>query len=503
MTSNAIILACWAPADPLLRQLETDPAMVCVADKPMLQRVVERLVGLGCREIDVVHGDRPRSAQDFLGDGTRWGCRIQHHYAADGEQPLQRLGRLVRNADAHYVLAQANTIPLGDIDTDRPCVVYSLDGGEMRWTGWAVLSGKQISALADAVGDAEDLRRLVTDRSGSDCSDSRANEVLVTSCVSTTSVAAALGSLPVLFAHSPGPHGIGRRAQQKDLWIGNRSRIHPAARLHPPVFIGNSVLVEENAEIGPNVIIGDGCVIDAGSRVEESLLLPGTYVGRQLEVRHSLLAGNHLVNFRLGVALRIADRELLRSIHESAPRVGSPWTQRMTALLLWLALAPLEYMFRQRPFQNATPATNSIGTPAGNSPAFRPSPVHFRMTHEDVHDGLAGAWSRHFLSTFLPGLKDAVAGRVALVGLQPRTVREIALLPEYWQRLHRNAPAGLIGEALLLDREGASAEMRFAGDALSAGPLPLSRVLGMLCSYATRVFADVLSRKSGALKSQH
>lgn len=499
MTSNAIILACWAPVDPLLRQLETDPAMVCVADKPMLQRVVEKLVGLDCRDIDVVHGDRPRSAQDFLGDGTRWGCRITHHYAADGDQPLQRLGSLVRNADANYVLAQADTIPLGDIGTDRPCVVYSLDGGEMRWTGWAVLPGKQIGALADAVGDAEDLRRLVTDRSGS-----QANEMLVTSCVSTTSVAAALGSLPVLFAHSPGPHGIGRRAQQKGLWIGNGSRIHPTARLHPPVFIGNCVLVEENAEIGPNAIIGDGCVIDAGSHVEDSLLLPGTYVGRQLEVRHSLLAGNHLVNFRLGVALRIADRELLRSIHdEGTLRFGAPWTQRLTALLLWLALAPLQYMFGPRPFRGGTPTANSIGTSTGNSSAFRPSLVHFGMTHEDVHDGRPGAWSRHFLRTFLPGLKDAVAGRVALAGLQPRTVREIALLPEYWQRLHRNAPAGLIGEALLLGRESASAEMRFAGDALSAGPLPLSRVIGMLGSYAARVFVDVLSRKSGALKSQH
>ena len=94
-----------------------------------------------------------------------------------------------------------------------------------------------------------------------------------------------------------------------------------------------------------------------------------------------------------------------------------------------------------------------------------------------------------------------MAGRVALVGLQPRTDWEIAQLPEYWQRLYRGAPAGLIGESLLLGREGTAVEMRFAGDALSAGCLPLSRVLGMLGTYAARLFSEVLSRKPNALES--
>ena len=121
--------------------------------------------------------------------------------------------------------------------------------------------------------------------------------------------------------------------------------------------------------------------------------------------------------------------------------------------------------------------------------------MHFALSHEGIHAATQSAWTRHFLATFLPGLRDAVSGTVALVGLQPRSVEEIVALPHYWQRLYRTAPAGLVGEALLQGAEHASPEMSHAGDALSAAPLPLARILSVLRRYAARVITEALARK--------
>ena len=488
---EAIILACWVVEDPLLRQLQTDPALTPIGDKPMLRRVLEKLIDLGCRRIAVVHGDRPQQGEALLGDGERWGCRITHHYAAVGSKPLRLLARLVPADEKNCILASADTVPLANMNVTRPWVACSRETGELRWTGWATLPGKTIRFLAEEVQNGGDLGLRII--SGLDPSQT---PMLITETISTASVPATLDSLPRLFDRSPGAGGINRLPYSDGIWIGKGSRIHPSAQLHPPVFIGQNVLVAENAQIGPYASIGDGCIIDNGSHIEDSVLLANTYVGQQLEVNQAMLAGSRLVNARLGVAVQIPDPEFLRDIargDRGMPRVGL--TQRSLAALLWLALAPLGAMRRLRPDAGVDPTTAAIGFPAQAAGAYRSSTVRFAITHEDIYAARKGAWTRHFLATFLPGLADVIAGKVALVGLQPRTVTEIVFLPDYWQRLYRGNPAGLVSEVLTQGPDGACSEMRYAGDVLCAGPMPLGRVLHVLGRYAARVIAEVLAAK--------
>ncbi|MCX7140952.1 MAG: NTP transferase domain-containing protein [Proteobacteria bacterium] len=491
--TDAIILACWPAADPLLRQLEADPALIDMGGKPVLQRVLEKLIDIGCRRIAVVHGNQPQRAEALLGDGERWGCRIAHYYAAEGDSPLSLLTRLVPADDRNCVLAAADTVALASLDLNEASVACCLESGQLRWSGWAVLPPKMIRWIAKTVRNRGDLE------AGLDLTQSR---LVMTTTISTASVATTLASLPRLFDRSPGAEGISRRPRAQGIWIGNGSQVHPTARLRPPVFVGQNVLIAEGAQVGPNATIGDGCFIDAGSRIEESMLLANTYVGQKLDVVRAVLAGNTLLNSGLGVALQIPDAELLRDTDgrdQGVPR--ATLTQRALAVMLWLALAPLGAIWWLRSGGSAERVAAGIGVPSTIAGAYRSSKVRFAMSHDAVHAQSEGAWAGHFLATFLPGLTDAISGRVALVGLQPRTAQEILSLPCYWQRLYRIAPAGLVGEALLQDAEDTSAEMSYAGDALSAGPMPFSRVLSVLLRYASRVMTEMLARKPRHLRT--
>ena len=492
---DAIILACWPSEDPLLKLLDADRTLISMGDKPMLQRVLERLIDLGCMRIAVIHGNQREKSEELLGDGERWGCKITHHNVDQGSRPLRPLARLggprAAADDSNCMLATADTVALTELSLTRPSVACSLEAGELQWSGWAVLPGKAIRSLAETAQNRRDLGRRIV--AALDLSESRQ---LITTTISTASVAATLDSLPRLFALPPGAQGISRRARAEGVWIGNGSRVHPSARLRPPVFIGQNVLVAENAEVGPNAMVGDGCIIDIGSRIEGSMLLPDTYVGQKLEVARSMLAGNQLVNARLGVAVRIPDPEFLRDIKrsgQSGHRVSL--TQRALAAILWLVLVPLGVLRWLKLGGGTRRAPVSIGIPGPIPGVFRECDVRLAMTHEDVQRARQGAWHRHFFSTFLPGLADVVAGKVALVGLQPRSARDILSLPYYWQRLYGKAPIGLVSEALLHGSGSATFATSRAAAPFAAGRLPLLRVVRVLGRYAVRVMTEVFTSK--------
>ena len=85
---DAILLACWPCEDVLLNGLEVDPALLVLADKPMLQRALERLVELHCRNILVVlGGERDEAALD--GRGTEPPGAVRARSAREDGEPHQ------------------------------------------------------------------------------------------------------------------------------------------------------------------------------------------------------------------------------------------------------------------------------------------------------------------------------------------------------------------------------------------------------------------------------
>ena len=481
---DAIVLACWPGDDPLFERMKLDPALMPMGDKPMLQRVVERLAALGCREIGVVLGDQPQHARRLLGDGERWGCNIRYSYASAGRRPLEVLTRWLPAKEETCLIAPAESVVGSDPGTAAACAICWENAGNIRWTGWARLARTQ---LADLVVGAENRTALERRILGA----STLRRVWEDAPISTAGSAQALESVRRLFAVSPGMLGIMRRPASASVWLGNGSSVHAGARLVAPVYIGNHAKIKEGASVGPNAIIGDNCVIDCGTAVKSSLVMPGTYVGRDLELDGVIVSEDCLANVRHQTVISVVDRQFFGGL--DAARTGAirtPVLQRLLALLIWplswLAFRALQS--RSDLGKKAPPQELGVFDPATG--AFRAAAVRLLADNVAVSEGHPNAWRNHFLHTFHPGLRDVVAGRVALVGMQPRTIAEIIALPHYWRRLYTTAQAGLINEALLLGREGAPNAMRHAGDALSAVPQGLLQIMRQLIRYAGRVPVD-------------
>lgn len=105
------------------------------------------------------------------------------------------------------------------------------------------------------------------------------------------------------------PRGTEVRA---GVWIEPGAQIHKKARIVGPAFIGKGAKIGEQCLITRCSNVESNCEIDYGTIVEDSSILADTYVGIGLDVAHSIIRGETLLNLQRDVKLEIADPGMIR-----------------------------------------------------------------------------------------------------------------------------------------------------------------------------------------------
>lgn len=136
-----------------------------------------------------------------------------------------------------------------------------------------------VRGYANRLQDARDFRRLIVDS-------------LMSRCTIT-------------------PDGI---ETKPGVWIGDGARIHRKARIVAPAYVGSKTKIEAGAVITRCSSIARGSRVQYGTVVEDSSILPDTYIGDCLDVSHAVVSGNHLVDLRRNVEVSIDDSELVDSV---------------------------------------------------------------------------------------------------------------------------------------------------------------------------------------------
>ena len=455
---RAVLLACWPATDRLLAGMGTDAALIEVAGKPLVQRVIEQAVALGVQQIDFVLGDNASAYQACLGDGERWGCRIDYHYAPAGGCLPRPLARRLADVDDCLLLLADAMLPAGYRPPPASFGGSTVEG-ELTWAGWARLPGSALVAAAAPVTSPRTLFLAM-------CRDRKLRRCRDVAGLSAASAAALLDAAKALLRAPDYPIGIARRQSAEGLWIGNGARIHPGARLTAPVWLGEHVFVAADAVIGPDAVIGARSVVDRGATVAGSLVAPGSYVGAGIELREAILSGRSLVNVALEARLDIADRELAGPVVAADDASRPAPAERLLAGLLWSAGWPL------------AKAAGAGAAPGGQDNATDAVAA--------VQRGVAGAWVRHFVGVLHPGLLDVVRGRRRIVG----PLRPLA------------SPAtGLLNDALHLGPDGTDPALGLATDTLAAVRHTLAGNIRAILRYARAVAVDWRSQNVPAAQA--
>jgi hypothetical protein len=97
------------------------------------------------------------------------------------------------------------------------------------------------------------------------------------------------------------------------IWVEQDAQIHRGARVIAPAYLGHGATIQENALITRCSNIERFSYVDYGTVIEDTSVLPNTYIGISLDVRHSLVSANRLWNLERNVVVQIGDTSLFRS----------------------------------------------------------------------------------------------------------------------------------------------------------------------------------------------
>ena len=425
-----------------------------------VERAIEQLARHGVRDIDLVVSARPEELRQVLGQGERWGVQLRWHLAKDAATPYALLRALGLAPSQRLLLGHADRMVADPvlaslIECDQMLALDREEKGVV-WAGWGSIEAGLVCAQSlhkdeSAMGDflcqiTSHLQLLVaTDlvRVDSAAALLRAQQAAMSED--------ALCDLPASWlrtawgAHSP------------DAVIQN------GVQISGPTLIGPGCFVAAGATLGPGTVLTRDVVVSSGASVENSLVLPGTFVGQGLALEQTVVKGRSVVHLRLGVRTVLpASDGLLLELRPTGSRTANCFARACAVIvcllfLPWLAIDTAVRRLRGLPLRWRMRLV-ALGRDADSGELVLQSLRCARDTGRGAGQVLAhyGEWM------------DVAAGHRSWFGSRPRSQSEWYALGRDWQLLLARIPVGCLHAPAWVEGEAESREARAAADVFYA-----------------------------------
>jgi len=112
------------------------------------------------------------------------------------------------------------------------------------------------------------------------------------------------------------PDRVGIRELQPGVWAGLNCQLAADLLIEPPCWIGKNVYVGAGTALRAGTILEDGVFIEGASTVSQSWIGSHTFVGQCSEVARSLALGSTLMNIDSGVTVQVPDSFVLCALQQ-------------------------------------------------------------------------------------------------------------------------------------------------------------------------------------------
>jgi carbonic anhydrase/acetyltransferase-like protein (isoleucine patch superfamily) len=107
---------------------------------------------------------------------------------------------------------------------------------------------------------------------------------------------------------------------REQVWIGAGTQLADSVRVIGPAYIGARTMVRAGATIGPFASVERDCVVDCGTTVQQSTVLPNTYLAPGLLIRQGLVDGRYLKDLARGAVADLQPAGLGGRVHRRDSR---------------------------------------------------------------------------------------------------------------------------------------------------------------------------------------
>jgi mannose-1-phosphate guanylyltransferase/phosphomannomutase len=454
-------------------------ALLPVAGKTVIEYTLEDLARAGISEAVIVASAHADRVEAHLGKGERWGMQLDYFPSRGAEHPATLLRRYARDLEGPFLLVRGDVLRSSIVTFIEDAATAGELLSEARIHGEAV----GVCLCQGGIATLETLSWPYTDSPGMAVS---ANPVeLRDACWSALDSLAAYhrANLDVVANRFPGLKLAGW-ARENGLTVGRGSDVDNQSLAGEHAFVGRSTRVRASARLIGTSVVNNNCFIDSQASIIDSVILPGTYVGENIEIRNAIVNGNQIIRIDSGANYRVTDRFLLTQMQPQGSSLSTRLANRsagMALLLLSLPLWPL------------AAAGALLKSPAAPLRQLRLQSNKYRLN--EGHEPVRGTFtSREWAVSApvlqrLPLLLAVVAGHINLVGARPQAVSDEPAGGDPWEHLARDTPAGLLGP-VQLDLPGeAPSEENMLNEIYYAHSRSLLSDLGYLVKGARAMFS--------------
>jgi len=436
-----------AGLEPLTR--DTCSALLPVAGKAVIDYTIEDLARAGIREAVIITSAHATRVEEHLGKGERWGMAFDYFPGQGAEHPAMLLRRYASNLKGPLLLIRGDVLRSSCADFITSAVAAGETPSEARINGQAV-------GVCLCHADARALDTLDWPYSKSPGVALPANPANLTdaSWSALDTLAAYHGSnLGVAAGRYPGLKLAGWD-RGSGLTVSRGSNVSTDSLVGDHAFVGRKSRVRASARLAGTSVVSDNCFIDSQANITDSVILPGTYVGENIEIRNAIVNGNEVLRIDSGASYRVADRFLLTRMQRQKRSLPAQLVNRTAGLMLLLLSLPLWPIAAAGALLKSPAAplrwqhlrSNKFCTDGSQEPAHR----EFSSAEWQVS---APVLRR------LPLLLAVIGGHINLVGARPRPLTDGPSGSDPWEHMAGDTQAGLLGPVQLdLPNEAPSEE---------------------------------------------
>lgn len=313
-------------------QLTATPwPLLPVANRPLIEYWIELALALGVREITTLLDHGAAAIEAYLGDGERWGVTIRYGFLRPDADPAVWLRRDPERSRGGLLWIAGPVFPRR-LESFDPARIGAGVFGDDPVRGQLRIAPGGAAPAPDAGGagaaDAWQAAGLAPERMDDLGVYHRMNMALLDGEI--------------------GRYLMPGYSERERTRLGFNVIYPPGATLDPPLLAGNDVRFEPLCRVGPRVAIGSRVVVDRQTEVRDSVVLDGTYIGRNLEIVGRVVAGSRLADPADGSVIDLPDPWLLSHLEQPlrGRDVRRDLAGRAAALGLLLLLGPLHVLAR-------------------------------------------------------------------------------------------------------------------------------------------------------------
>ena len=431
---------------------DTCSALLPVAGKTVIEYTIEDLARAGIRQAVIVASAHASRVEEHLGKGERWGMSLDYFPGRGKEHPARLLQRYASNIDEPVLLIRGDVLRSSCADFIKTAATAGETFSEARIDGKAVgicLCQPDAAALQTLDWPYSDNPGAATADHAVELADARWSALDTLSAYHRSNLDVVAGLYPGL--------KLAGWDRGDGLTVGRGSNISTQCLAGEHTFVGNRSRVRASARLDGTSVISDNCFIDNQASIADSVILPGTYVGENIEIRNAIVNGNQVIRVDSGANYRVADRFLLTQMQRQDSSLAAQLVNRTAGLLLLLLSLPLWPVAAsgallkapKAPLQRLRLHSNKYVSDEGQEPV--------RAEFNTAEWMVSAPVLRR-----LPLLLAVISGHINLVGARPRPVTDGPPGSDPWEHMAGDARVGLLGPVQLdLPAEAPSEEGLF------------------------------------------